>query len=173
MPEPVPKPVLSKRERLIARMRRAQRAFLATGANDALRVLLVCKARLGRYDERYHLFFGPPTDVTDDVKRFITRAYASGLVPTSTTNGVHAPGSFHGQRRAADIGLRTNLVGTTKGLRRMERFQRAEFNRRGNTHPVELIGPINGQVVLSGVPTALAQGQLLEEQHDNHVHGAF
>ena len=48
VPEPVPEPVLSKRQRLIARMRRAQRAFLATGANDALRVLLVCKARWGR-----------------------------------------------------------------------------------------------------------------------------
>jgi hypothetical protein len=55
----------------------------------------------------------------------------------------------------------------------MERFQRAEFNRRANTHPVELIGPINGQVVPSGVPTALTEGQPLEEQHDNHVHGAF
>jgi GH25 family lysozyme M1 (1,4-beta-N-acetylmuramidase) len=173
LPEPVPEPILSKRERLVARMRRARRAFLATGSNDALRVMLVCKARLGRYDERYHLFFGPPTDVTEDVKRFITRAYARGLVPTSTTNGVHAPGSFHGRHRAADIGLRSDLVGTAKGLRRMERFQRAEFARRARTHPVELIGPVNGQIVLGGVATALGEGQPLEEQHDNHVHGAF
>jgi lysozyme len=173
LPDPPPDPVLTKQERLLARMRRARRVFLATGSNDALRVMLVCKARLGLYDERYHLFFGPPTNVTGDVKRFITRAYARGLVPTSTTNGDHAPGSFHFQNRAADIGLRTDLVGTTKGLRRMERFQRAEFRRRGKTNPIELIGPINGQVVLSGVATSLQEGQALENQHDNHVHGAF
>ena len=32
-----------------------------------------------------------------------------------------------------------------------ERFERAEFSRRAKTHPVELIGPINGQVILGGV----------------------
>jgi hypothetical protein len=94
-------------------------------------------------------------------------------VPTSTTNGVQAPGSFHFRHRAADIGFGTHLVGTSEGLRRMERFQRAEFTRRARTHPVELIGPINGQVVLGGVATALVEGQALEEQHDNYVHGAF
>jgi len=55
----------------------------------------------------------------------------------------------------------------------MARFQRSEFKRRARTHPVELIGPVNGQVVLSGVATVLLEGQPLEEQHDNHVHGAF
>jgi lysozyme len=166
-------PALTPRERLIRRMRRASQVFAATGSNDALRVMLVCKARLGRWDDRYCLFFGPPTDVTDEVKRFITRGYAMGLVPTSTTNGTHAATSFHFQRRAADMGLRSDLVGTEKGLRRMERFQRREFSRRDKTHPLELIGPINDHTVLSGVVSALGEGTNLEEAHDNHVHGAF
>jgi GH25 family lysozyme M1 (1,4-beta-N-acetylmuramidase) len=172
-PAETPEPVLTQRERLIRRMRRARQVFAATGSNEALRVMLICKARLGRWDDRYCLFFGPPTDVSDDVKRFITRGYASGLVPTFTTNGQHSAGSFHAQHRAADIGLRSELVGTQKGLKRMERFQRAEFNRRAKTHPVELIGPINDNIILGGGVSPLGEGTPLEDQHDNHVHGAF
>lgn len=173
VPDETPEPILTQRERLIRRMRRARRVFAQTGSNEALRVMLVCKARLGRWDDRYCLFFGPPTDVTDDVKRFITRAYAAGLVPTFTTNGGHSEKSLHFQHRAADIGLRSDLVGTPKGMKRMERFQRAEFKRRAKTNPVELIGPLNDVAVLGGLVSALGEGTDLEEQHDNHVHGAF
>jgi len=172
-PTPTPAPVLSARERLIARMKRAKAVFLATGSNKALRIMLVCKARLGRWDERYLMFFGPPGNVTDEVKRYITRGYARGLVPTSTTGGGHAVGSLHFAGRAADMGLRTELIGTPKGLQRMERFQRAEFKRRLQTRAVELIGPINNLVVLGGFVQPLTEGAPLEQQHDNHVHGAF
>jgi hypothetical protein len=55
----------------------------------------------------------------------------------------------------------------------MERFQRAEFRRRLKTRAVELIGPINDLVVLGGLAQPLAEGAPLEQQHDNHVHGAF
>jgi hypothetical protein len=55
----------------------------------------------------------------------------------------------------------------------MERFQRAEFGRRAKTHAVELIGPINDQIVLAGGVSPLPEGAALEDQHDNHVHGAF
>jgi GH25 family lysozyme M1 (1,4-beta-N-acetylmuramidase) len=172
-PATTPAPALTKKERLIARMRRARRVFEATGSNQALRTMLICKARLGRWDPRYLMIFGPPGNVTRDVKRFITRGYAMGLVPTSTTNGLHSEESFHFQGRAADMGLRTDLIGTQKGLRRMERFQRAEFKRRHKTRAVELIGPVNNLVVLGGVVKPLPEGSQLENQHDNHVHGAF
>jgi hypothetical protein len=49
-------------------------------------------------------------------KRFIVRGYAAGLVPTSTTGGQHASGSFHKQKdaagrgRAVDLGLRDEHV---------------------------------------------------------------
>jgi GH25 family lysozyme M1 (1,4-beta-N-acetylmuramidase) len=169
---------LTDRERLIARMRRARRKWLSTGANEALRVYLVSKARLGRWDDRYCMFFGVDPQVTPEVRAYITRAYAAGLVPTSTTGGSHSPGSFHfqtigGRGRAADIGLRSELIGTAKGLERMRRFQAREFAGREARHPMELIGPDNNLCVLNGVVSPLAEGSALENQHDNHVHGAF
>jgi GH25 family lysozyme M1 (1,4-beta-N-acetylmuramidase) len=165
-------------ERLIARMRRARRKWLATGANQALRVYLMSKARLGRWDDRYCMFFGVDPQVTPDVRAYIARAYAAGLVPTSTTGGSHSPGSFHfqtigGRGRAADIGLRSDLIGTARGLERMRKFQAREFANRAARHPVELIGPDNDLCVLNGVVSPLAEGSPLENQHDNHVHGAF
>jgi lysozyme len=176
--EPQPPSDQTERERLIARMRRARRKFLATGANEALRVYLISKARLGRWDDRYCMFFGVDPEVTPDVRAYITRAYGAGLVPTSTTGGSHSAHSFHfqkigGKGRAADIGLRSDLVGTQKGLERMQRFQVREFAKRGASNPVELIGPDNNMCVLNGVVSSLAEGSGLENQHDNHVHGAF
>lgn len=166
------------RDRLIARMRRARRKWLATGANDALRVYLMSKARLGRWDDRYCMFFGVDPEVTPDVRAYITRAYGAGLVPTSTTGGSHTATSLHFQRiggrgRAADIGLRSDLIGTQKGLDRMRKFQAREFAKRAERHPVELIGPDNNLVVLNGIVSPLPEGSKLEDQHDNHVHGAF
>ena len=164
---------MTQRERLVARMRRARRKWGATGANEALRVYLISKARLGRWDDRYCMFFGVDPGVTPPVRAYITRAYGAGLVPTSTTGGSHAPGSFHFQKRAADIGLRSDLIGTTKGTERMRKFQAREFAKRDEQHPVELIGPDNNLCVLNGVVSPLAEGSGLEDQHDNHVHGAF
>ena len=164
---------MTQRERLVARMRRARRKWLATGANEALRVYLISKARLGRWDSRYCMFFGVDPEVSPPVRAYIMRAYGAGLVPTSTTGGSHAPGSFHYQKRAADIGLRSDLIGTAKGTERMRRFQASEFAKRAERHPIELIGPDNSLCVLGGVVSPLAEGSGLEDQHDNHVHGAF
>jgi len=178
-PPPGPQPsAQTKVERLIARMRRAERTFLSTGSNAALRVFLVSKARLGRWDERYCMFFGVDPEVTPQVRSYIMRAYAAGLVPTSTTGGSHSANSFHFQRlggkgRAADIGLRSDLIGTAKGMERMRKFQAREFARRQSNHPAELIGPDNDLCVLGGMVSPLGEGSGLENQHDNHVHGAF
>lgn len=153
-------------------MRRARARFLRTRDDRALRVYLISKARLGRWDARYCSYWGVPTSVFPAVRRFITRGYAAGLVPTSTFRPGDI-GSYHSQHRAADMGLRRELIGTAGGLRRVRRFQAAEFRRRGRTHPVELIGPDNGRAVLGGVVTPLAEGSPVEQEHDNHVHGAF
>jgi hypothetical protein len=161
-----------RRRRIAARMRRALAKFRHTGKNMALRVFLISKARLGRWDARYCAYWGVSTGVTREVRRFITRGFAAGLVPTSTFR-LGDSGSYHSQRRAADMGLRRGLIGTTRGLRRMRRFQAAEFRRRGRTRPVELIGPDNRRTVLRGVVVPLPEGSPVEEEHDNHVHGAF
>ena len=55
----------------------------------------------------------------------------------------------------------------------MRKFQAREFAQRAARHPVELIGPDNNLCVLNGVVCPLGEGSGLENQHDNHIHGAF
>lgn len=155
------------------RLSLARRRYLRSGSDRALRSYLRLKARSGRWDARYLRYYGVRGNVSSAVKRFIMRGYAAGLVVTSTTGGSHAPGSFHPQGRAADLGLRRSEIGTARGLRKMRKFQRQEFARRGSTHPQELIGPDNRVNILRGRPQPIAEGSALEQAHDNHIHGAF
>lgn len=157
-------------------LRRARKRYIRKPTNTYLRWYLNARGRLGLWDHRMHAYYGVPTDVTDDVKRFIARAYAAGLVPTATTNGSHAPGSYHYQRiggkgRAADVGVRRELIGTAKATRLLSRFQRREYARHDDK--AELIGPTNNLIILRGARTSLVEGSPLENQHDNHVHGAY
>lgn len=137
-------------------------------------IRLRAKAALGKWDRRYCEYYGVPQPTNIHVKRFITRGYALGLVPTATTNGRHAAHSLHYLHRAADMGLRKNEIGTAVGDRRRRRFQRSEYRR---AHRVggytELLGPINDNCYLNGHPVTLAEGSPLEQAHDNHVHGGF
>jgi hypothetical protein len=151
-------------------MRRARRRFLETRSERALRVYLISKARLGRWDKRYLLHYGVDGAVNRHVKRFFTRAFAAGLVPTSGRRD--DPGSHHHSGNAGDVGLRRELIGSAEGITRLRRFHAAEYNRRGRTRPIELIGPLNNRQVLRGVDTTLAEGTPLEDDHDNHVHFA-
>jgi hypothetical protein len=163
----------------LGRMRRAWRKYRRTGSNQAFRVYLIARAKLGIWDRRYCAYYGVDPNVSPACKRFIVRGYAAGLVPTSTTGGAHSSGSYHYQRdgagrgRGVDLGLRREHIGTPEGLRRMEAFQRAEFARFPKSGALELIGPLAGLTVLRGTSSQLAEGSALETQHDNHVHGAF
>lgn len=147
---------------------------------DILRLRLVRKARKGHYDSRMFAYYGKSSSVTDGCKRAVRRAYAHWLIPTSTTGGVHAPGSYHnpvnGIGRAVDLGVHPSKIGTAKGRRLLVRQQRREFKdwRKGKRPNLrELIGPDNNMIVLRGVHSPLADGSPLENQHDNHVHEAF
>lgn len=165
------------------RLARARAEYIANPSNARLRTLLTLKARLGMFDKRMCGFFGVDSKVNAGCRAAICRAYAAGLVPTSTTGGQHAPGSFHKQKNArgeglaVDIGLRSHLVGTASGANRLARFQRKEHWRFHNgklKHDlVELIGPTNTLAVLRDIETDLAEGTPLENQHDNHVHEAY
>jgi hypothetical protein len=155
------------------RLRRARARYIRSGSDAALVSYLRLKARSGRWDKRYLRYYGVDGNVTSAVKRFIMRAYAAGLVPTSTRGGRHAPGSYHYSGRAADIGLRRGEVGTARGLRKMVVFQRSEYKREGKYNHQELIGPDNARNVLRGSRTPVSEGTSLEQAHDNHVHGAF
>jgi hypothetical protein len=90
-------------------------------------------------------------------------------------NGVHAVHSWHhpdahGIGHAADMGLEDRLVGTQEGLRRMVSFQHHESQDPSRFN--ELFGPDNFTNVKNGSHMTLAEGTALENQHDNHVHGA-
>lgn len=152
------------------RFRRRRRIYRKRRTNLSLRIFLRAKAAFGRWDKRYCAYYGVSTDVNDACKKAITRAYARGLVPTSTTGGSHAPGSLHYQHRAADLGVRSDIVGTAKQTKKLSAFQSREWNRGGHT---ELIGPINNKIILRGSRTSLGEGTALEQAHDNHVHVGY
>jgi hypothetical protein len=113
---------------------------------------------------------GHPGNVTPAVKRFIRRGVNHGLVCTATTDGVHAAHSFHKSGQAGDMGLVASLVGTAEGRRRMVSFQAHEA--ANPTRFNELFGPENSACVKDGRHLTLVEGTALENQHDNHVHGA-
>lgn len=161
---------------------RARARYLERRTGERLRRYLTIKAALGRFDVRMCAYYGVSAKVNAGCRRAVCRAYAAGLVPTSTTAGRHAPGSFHGRRNrhgegmAVDFGLRRELVGTAKGLERLRTFQRREhWRRRRGRLPglVELIGPTNTLIVLARQETNLVEGAPLEQQHDDHVHEAY
>lgn len=114
---------------------------------------------------------GHPNNVTLAVKRVIVRIVNHGLVVTSTTDGRHAPTSFHFTQpgRAVDAGHDPQTVSAVEGRRRKEEFQR-DLLRRGARHFDELFGPINNACVKNGVQITLVEGTALEENHDTHVH---
>jgi hypothetical protein len=114
----------------------------------------------------------------------IVRAYAEGLVPTSTRRYPVGAGSNHNARNAKgeglaiDVGLIESHIGTKYGLEKMRAFQRKEFWRHTEKPGVygdiiELIGPTNNQIILGGRKTTLKEGTALEDQHDDHVHESY
>lgn len=127
------------------------------------------KARLKKWDRR---FLNGCPDVESKLYPYIMEAVARGLVVTSTTGGVHAPGSFHYTGRAVDIGVRSGLVGTQFAVLRLTRFQRFLHTRYGS-HLSELFGPSNRANRKWGKSIVLAEGSGLEQLHDNHVHVAI
>lgn len=172
---------------LRARLARARRRYAANRTNDNLRSYLTLKARLRQWDTRYCAHYGVSPNVNRGCRRAIMRAYAAGLVPTSTKRlPVSATSSYHRRRNprglgmAVDLGVRRELVGTAEATRRLTAFQAAEHRRQraaagtiGGEDLVELIGPDDRLVVLRDRETDLAHGSPLEVDHRDHVHEAY
>lgn len=136
-----------------------------------------------RYRFRRWMLNGHPGDVTRRVKRLIVRAHNHKLVVTSTTDGVHAPGSFHytePKGKAVDLGNKRRCTkpgdcvgaapGSPYGLALLERFQRHLIRKYGCSAFRELFGPINGLNCKNGRRVTLDEGSELESAHDNHLH---
>jgi hypothetical protein len=91
----------------------------------------------------------------------ISDGHRYGLVVTSTTGGVHAPGSYHYISRAADqAGSYANMI----------RLQRHLYKTRAKWR--EVFGPNDYMMVKNGAPLHLSGSSALALQHDNHVHCA-
>lgn len=112
---------------------------------------------------------GHPANIADQVKRFIALAYKwadendAVCTVTATTNGTHAPTSFHYHK---PLGWAVDLIFAT--VDQMERFQEfaAEHTPRSEGDFLELFGPANfyvkdGTRVVGHFP-----------DHGDHVHGA-
>jgi hypothetical protein len=114
---------------------------------------------------------GHPGNIDRATKRFIRRGVNHGLVCTATTNGQHAEHSYH-HPDAHGIGHAADMASsmTREGIRAMVGFQHSEAQTPGRLN--ELFGPDNFTNVKNGSHLSLAEGTALENQHDNHVHGA-
>ncbi len=168
------------RLRTIARLRKK---YLASPGKRTLRAYLQARAKRGHYDVRFFRYYGPSPKVNAGCRAAATRAYAAGLVPTSTLRFPVGLGSYHNERnikgegQGIDFGLIESEIGTDKGRRRMVEFQRSEHWRHRNKKlrhdMIELIGPDNKAVVLRDRETDLIEGTPLETQHDTHVHESY
>lgn len=125
------------------------------------------KARRGVWDRRY---LGGHPDVHHSLYPIIMEAVARGLVVTSTTDGTHAPSSFHYSGRAVDFGRAGGF--RSWFLPRLVAFQRHLHSKHGRRLS-ELFGPSNRANRKWGKAIALAEGSPLETLHDNHVHVAI
>jgi len=151
---------------------------------EALRLVLIRRARAGIFDTRFFAYWGVDSRVNRGCRRAARRAYAALLVPTSTRRfPVTLTGSYHTRRepdgdgQAIDLGnTRRRVWPNPEGVRRTTRYQRAEFRAwRAGRRPnmIELIGPDNSATVLRGVHSPLQADSPLAAQHRNHVHQAF
>jgi hypothetical protein len=118
---------------------------------------------------------GCPGNITRGCKRYIVRGVNAGLSVTATTNGTHAATSYHrpifGPRRNKGKAVDMAAPMDAHGIALMRHFQRREEERR-HLRYLELLGPINSRFVKNGRRYTIAEHNPLEDQHDNHVHGA-
>lgn len=164
-------------------IRRLRAKYLAHPGKLTLRAYLQARAKRGHYDERMFRYYGLNPMVNAGCRAATVRAYAAGLVPTSTLRSPIGIGSYHNARnlrregQAVDFGLIESEIGTEKGRRRMVEFQKAEHwrhrNRKLKHDLIELIGPDNKAIVLRDRETDLVEGTPLETQHDTHVHESY
>lgn len=116
-----------------------------------------------RENERKPNFNGHPPNVTAAIRQVIVAANQAGLYVTSTTDGAHATGSYHYSGRAVDLAASSvsTMIAFQKRLAATPRIY------------AEVFGPENAACVKNGVRISLAEGDALENQHDNHVHVAI
>lgn len=116
------------------------------------------------YRFRPWMLNGCPGNITWAVKRVIVRGVNHGLVVTATTNGTHAPTSYHQYGKAVDM--------AGPGTEAEIQYQRHLIKGLGAWRFNEIFGPDNFANVKNGVVFTLVEGSGLEQMHDTHIHVA-
>lgn len=106
-------------------------------------------------------FDGCPDNVSADVRFLVGKINEFGGTVTATTNGTHAPTSYHYSGDAVDCG------GPYEAYAKFQAWcaERPQCFR-------ELIGPDNSKCVSYGSRYTIGEGTALESAHDNHTHAA-
>ena len=169
-------PALKREHKKLLRKRR--RALLRKNYSFAARIGIVARKlaqQITRLEKRQHGEFKPfmlgglPGNITNACKRLIGHAYDDfDLRVSATTNGGHAPGSWHypdSPQNDGEHGAAVDLYGL---LSNMERFQRHQAARPELFN--ELFGPIDSACVKDGAVITIAGSSATS--HDNHDHAA-
>jgi hypothetical protein len=169
-------PALTRRHRKLLRRRR--RALLHKHHSLAKRLGIAArrlKQQISRLEKREFGEFKPfmldglPGNITNATKRVIGHAYDRfHLRVSATTNGTHAPGTYHDPGSPQNDGKHGSAVDLYGVLSDMESFQRHQATRPSYFN--ELFGPIDGACVKDGQRITISGGLAVE--HDNHVHTA-
>jgi hypothetical protein len=169
-------PALTRRHRKLLRRRR--RALLRKHYSLAKRLGIAArriKQQLSRLEKREFGEFKPfmldglPGNITNATKRVIGHAYDRfNLRVSATTNGTHAPDSYHYPGSPQNDGKHGSAVDLYGPLEGMRRFQRHQAKRPSYFN--ELFGPVDGACAKDGQRITISGA--LAEQHDNHVHAA-
>lgn len=169
-------PALTRHHRkLLRRRRRAQlRKHFSFAARLGIAARRV-KQQITRLEKREFGEFKPfmldglPGNITNATKRVIGHAYDRfHLRVSATTNGTHAPDSYHYPGSPQNDGKHGSAVDLYGSLEDMERFQRRQAARPSYFN--ELFGPIDGACAKDGERISISGA--LAEQHSNHVHVA-
>jgi len=116
-----------------------------------------------------YMLDGLPGNITNATKRVIGHAYDRfNLRVSATTNGTHAPGSWHYPDSPQNDGKHGAAVDLYGLVADMGKFQRRQAKRPSYFN--ELFGPIDSACAKDGSPTTISGALAL--QHDNHVHVA-
>jgi hypothetical protein len=169
-------PALTRKHRKLLRRRR--RALLRKHYSLGKRLGIAARRvaqQITRLEKRKHGEFKPymlqglPGNITNATKRVIGHAYDNfNLRVSATTNGTHAPGSWHYPDSPQNDGKHGAAVDLYGSMEDMERYQRHQASRPSYFN--ELFGPIDGACVKDGERITISGS--LAEQHDNHDHVA-
>lgn len=162
------KKLLRRRRRALLRKHFSLAKRLGIAARRlAQQITRLQRRELGEF--KPYMLDGLPGNITNATKRVIGHAYDSfGLRVSATTNGTHAPDSYHYPGSPQNNGKDGSAADLYGAYGDMIRFQEHQAKRPSYFN--ELFGPEDSRCVKDGAPITISGA--LAEEHDDHVHAA-